>query len=221
MSRWMIEKDGSGIEKSGTGIEKSGTGIEKSGTGIESIGKGVRWGFLSCALTAITFIGSIQADRIEPTGSLQLVVQNNTVAASWIIGDSIFSGVATLKGSFAKLGLTEVALGTRAVERNVAGSGSGIDVAGSGSGIDVAGSGSGIDVAGSGSGLDAITITLPQETGMYMEVSIGCGYATVAVNDSNSTEIVAFDNVNVISDTEFCEKDFDDSFINSPGADFQ
>ena len=42
MSRWMIEKDGTGIEKSGTGIEKSGTGIEKSGTGIEKSGTGVR-----------------------------------------------------------------------------------------------------------------------------------------------------------------------------------
>ena len=41
MSRWIIEKDGTGIEKSGTGIEKAGTGIEKSGTGIEKSGTGI------------------------------------------------------------------------------------------------------------------------------------------------------------------------------------
>ena len=41
MSRWTIEKSGTGIEKSGTGIEKSGTGIEKSGTGIEKSGTGI------------------------------------------------------------------------------------------------------------------------------------------------------------------------------------
>ncbi len=42
MTRWTIEKDGTGIEKSGTGIEKDGTGIEKSGTGIEKSGTGIR-----------------------------------------------------------------------------------------------------------------------------------------------------------------------------------
>ena len=41
MSRWMIEKSGTGIEKAGTGIEKAGTGIEKSGTGIEKSGTGI------------------------------------------------------------------------------------------------------------------------------------------------------------------------------------
>ena len=41
MSRWTIEKDGTGIERSGTGIERSGTGIERSGTGIEKSGTGI------------------------------------------------------------------------------------------------------------------------------------------------------------------------------------
>ncbi|MDH3789243.1 MAG: hypothetical protein OES53_11845, partial [Xanthomonadales bacterium] len=61
MSRWMIEKSGTGIEKagtgiekSGTGIEKSGTGIEKSGTGIEKSGTGIRHGLLACTL-AVAF----------------------------------------------------------------------------------------------------------------------------------------------------------------------
>jgi hypothetical protein len=102
---------------------------------------------------------------------------------------------------------------------DVAGSGSGIDVAGSGSGIDVAGSGSGLDVAGSGSGsqilvagsgsgTDAITITLPEGTGMAMEISMGCKFATVAVIDSNSVQVVAFNKVRLIGSPEFCNKRF-------------
>jgi len=97
---------------------------------------------------------------------------------------------------------------------NVAGSGSGTNVAGSGSGTNVAGSGSGtqILVAGSGSGTDAITITLPQGTGMAMEVSMGCGVATVAVIDSNSVQVVAFNEVSVIGNPEFCNNRFGNSF---------
>ncbi len=108
MSRWMIEKDGTGIEKSGTGIEragtgieksgtgveKAGTGIEKSGTGIEKSGTGIRRGLLACSLAAIVSVGNVNAGNVDPAGSLQVVVQNNTVAVSWIIGDSVFSGVS-------------------------------------------------------------------------------------------------------------------------------
>ena len=100
MSRWMIEKDGTGIEKSGTGIEKSGTGIEKSGTGIEKSGTGIeksgtgiRRILLACSIALITFAGNIQECNISPAGSLQFVVQDKTIAGSWIIGVSVFSGV--------------------------------------------------------------------------------------------------------------------------------
>ena len=124
MSRWIIEKDGTGIEKSGTGIEKAGTGIEKSGTGVEKAGTGVeksgtgieksgtgiRHGLLACSLAAFVGVGSVNAGNVDPAGTLQLVVQNNTVAVSWIIGDSVFSGVSTLNGSYANLLLTEVSL---------------------------------------------------------------------------------------------------------------
>ena len=110
MFRWMIEKDGTGIEKSGTGIEKSGTGIEKSGTGIEKSGTGIRRGLLACSMAAVVFAGNLHAGNIDPAGSLQLVVQNNRIAVSWIIGDSVFSGIASLEGSYANLMLTEVAL---------------------------------------------------------------------------------------------------------------
>jgi hypothetical protein len=106
MSRWKIEKDGTGIEKSGTGIEKSGTGIEKSGTGIEKSGTGIeksgtgiRRGLMACTLGAMLCAGNIQAGNVDPAGSLQIVVQNNTVAVSWIIGDSVFSGVAYFRVS--------------------------------------------------------------------------------------------------------------------------
>jgi hypothetical protein len=73
MSRWIIEKDGTGIEKSGTGIEKSGTGIEKagtgiekSGTGIEKSGTGIRHGLLACSLAALVSAGNVSAGQVDP-----------------------------------------------------------------------------------------------------------------------------------------------------------
>ena len=98
MSRWMIEKDGTGIEKSGTGIEKSGTGIEKSGTGIEKSGTGIeksgtgiRRGFLACSMAAVVFAGNLHAGNIDPAGSLQLVAAtrserstSGTVELAWV-----------------------------------------------------------------------------------------------------------------------------------------
>ena len=257
MSRWMIEKDGTGIEKSGTGIEKSGTGIEKSGTGIEKSGTGIeksgtgiRRALLACSLAAIAFAGNIQASSISPAGSLQLVVQNNTIAASWIIGDSVFSGVSSMNGSFASLMLTEIALTKPSMETEIAGSGSGssakiagsgsgssakiagsgsgssAQIAGSGSGsaAQIAGSGSGsqIFIAGSGSGAQAIAITLPDGTGMAMEVSMGCGSAKVSIVDSFSVPIVTFSSVKVIGGAEFCRGGgFGGGFAGDPGRDFR
>ena len=231
MSRWMIEKDGTGIEKSGTGIEKSGTGIEKSGTGIEKSGTGIeksgtgiRRGLLACSMAAIVFASNLYAGNIDPAGSLQMVVQNDKVAVSWIIGDSVFSGVSSLNGSFARMMLTEISFAYLETGTEVDDSSSGTDIVGTGSGIDVIGTGSGIDIVGTGSGIDAvgsdlefqllvagsetdvITITLPQGTGMTMEVSMGCGFATVAVVDSNSVQVVTFDKVSVIGKPEFCRK---------------
>ena len=154
MSRWMIEKDGTGIEKSGTGIEKSGTGIEKSGTGIEKSGTGIeksgtgiRRGLLACSLAALMCAGNIQAGNVDPAGSLQIVVNDNTVAISWIIGDSVFSGVSKLNGSYANLMLTEVSLSSqsRGLEVTGTGSGSNTQVTGTGSGTEVTGTGSGTE----------------------------------------------------------------------------
>jgi hypothetical protein len=95
----------------------------------------------------------------------------------------------------------------------VAGSGTGVEVAGSGTGTEVAGSGTGVDgfnatstilVAGSGTGSEAISITLPQGTGMHMEISMGCSSATVSVLDSGFGEVVTFENVPVIGNTGLC-----------------
>ncbi len=80
MSRWTIEKSGTGIEKSGTGIEKSGTGIEKAGTGI-------RKGLLAITMASAIGATSVGATPVDPAGNLQVVVNGDTVAVSWIIGD--------------------------------------------------------------------------------------------------------------------------------------
>ena len=172
MSRWMIEKDGTGIEKSGTGIEragtgieksgtgieKSGTGIEKSGTGIEKAGTGIRRGLLACSLAALTCAANANAANLDPAGSLQLVVQNDTIAVSWIIGDSVFSGVSSLSGSFASLMLTEIALTTPAYGVDVTGGGTGSNtmVTGGGTGsstkVTGGGTGSSTQVTGGGTG---------------------------------------------------------------------
>lgn len=302
MSRWMIEKDGTGIEKSGTGIEKagtgieksgtgiekSGTGIEKSGTGIEKAGTGIRRGILAASLAGILFAGSATAGDVSPAGSLQLVVQNDTVAVSWIIGESVFSGVSSLTGSYVNLALTEIALATPIYSVDVTGNGTGSDTEvtgngtggatevtgngtgnskevtgngtgsskqvtgngtgsstevtgnGTGSSVQVTGNGTGsstevtgngtgssilvtgngtgstvlvtgngtgstVLVTGNGTGSDPISITLPQGTGISMDVTFGCGSATVAVLDDGFSPIVEFRNVPVIGATGFCD----------------
>ena len=162
MSRWMIEKGGTGIEKSGTGIEKSGTGIEKSGTGIEKSGTGIeksgtgieksgtgmRRILLACSLAFLTFAGGVQADAPDPAGTLQLVVNNNTVAVSWIIDGSVFSGVSSLNGSYVNLVLTQVSLSpvtSSSVDVTGNGTGSSVKVTGNGTGnsTQVTGNGTG------------------------------------------------------------------------------
>jgi hypothetical protein len=296
MSRWIIEKDGTGIEKSGTGIEKAGTGIEKSGTGIEKsgtgiekagtgiekAGTGIRRALMAVALGALTCAGSIQAAPAHPAGSLQLVVSNDTVAVSWIIGDSVFSGVSSLTGSYANLMLTEVRLGNVNYSLDVTGNGTGsntqvtgngtgssnevtgngtgtkvkvtgngtggsVEVTGNGTGgsvqvtgngtggsvqvtgngtggnVQVTGNGTGgsSEVTGNGTGTEAIVITLPEGTGMSMEVSLGCNSALVSVIDSDGIPVVNFENVAVIGDAGLCGSGgFDAHFARNPGQDF-
>ena len=201
MSRWMIEKDGTGIEKSGTGIEKSGTGIEKSGTGIEKSGTGIeksgtgiRKGLLALSIASIAFASQASANQLQPEGTLSLVVQNDTLMVSWIIDGSVFSGVSTLNGSIASLSLTEITLARSSIE-----------VTGGGTGIEVTGGGTGIEVTGGGTGQDSIFINLPAGTGLEMEISLGCQTASVSVLDSNFAEVVSFNNIQVMGNTGLCE----------------
>jgi hypothetical protein len=112
----------------------------------------------------------------------------------------------------------------------VTGSGTGgsIDVTGSGTGssIDVTGSGTGssIQVTGSGTGSEAIIITLPDGTGMSMEISLGCSVASVTIVDESWAPIVSFGNVPVLGETGLCSAGndgFDAAFVANPGRDFQ
>ena len=192
MSRWTIERSGTGIErsgtgieKSGTGIEKSGTGIEKSGTGIEKSGTGIRRGLLVFALATITCAGSIQAAPVDPAGSLQVVVQNDSIAVSWIIGDSVFSGVSSRNGSFASLMLTEVSLSAPINQVDVTGGGTGsnIEVTGGGTGakVQVTGGGTGSKTQVTGGGTGAKTQVTGGGTGSSIQVTGGGTGSSVQV----------------------------------------
>jgi len=288
MSRWTIEKDGTGIEKSGTGVEKSGTGIEKSGTGIEKSGT-QRYVF-ACAIAFISFAGNLQAGALSPSGSLQLVVDQDTIAVSWILDGSVFSGVSPLSGSFASLRLTEIALAPRTIAVEVTGGGTGsatlvtgggtgsaaqvtgggtgsslqvtgggtggsmqvtgggtggqTQVTGGGTGLSVqvtgggtgsstqvtgggtgsstlvtgGGTGSSALVTGGGTGTEAIAITLPDGTGLAMNISLGCGSATIDVLDANFASVATFNNVNVVGNTGLCGGESGGRFTN-PGFD--
>ncbi len=216
MTRWNVEKSGTGIEGAGTGIEKYGTGIEGAGTGIEKSGTGLRKLAIASALTAICFAANASPNKLGPeaSGPIQLVVENNKVAVSWIFDGSIFSGTTKLQGSYANVLLTEISLATPTKpspatppiehSKDVVGGGTGTDVVGGGTGTDQADPNSAIFVVGGGTGTDAIAITLPSGTGLSMEVKLSCSAATVTVVDTNSAEVVTFENVQVIGDTGMC-----------------
>ena len=160
MTRWTIEKSGTGIEKSGTGseksgtgIEKSGTGIEKSGTGIEKSGTGIRKSLLVLSMASIAFASQISANQLQPEGNLNLVIQNDTLLVSWMIDGSIFSGVTGLNGSSVNLSLTEISLAKPSQSVEVTGGGTGLQVTGGGTGLQVTGGGTGLQVTCGGTGL--------------------------------------------------------------------
>jgi len=222
MTRWFIEKSGTGIEKSGTGIEKSGTGIEKS--------------MFATTLLACVLASQVSANEIhKPIGNLQLVADqlSDTIAVSWIFDGSVFSGAATLQGSYANFPLTEVSVAPNSLQvvgggtgtevvgggtgKDVVGAGSGIEVVGGGTGTEVVGGGTGTEVVGGGTGSstlvvgggtgsEAIAITLPRGTGMHMEITMGCSSATVSVLDSNSSVVTTFNDVPVIGNTGLCAR---------------
>ncbi|MGA9574403.1 MAG: hypothetical protein WBS20_10710, partial [Lysobacterales bacterium] len=55
-------------------------------------------------------------------------------------------------------------------------------------------------------GIDSVYITLPNGTGLELEIEMGCNSATVAVLDSaDFSEVVSFNNINVLGDTGLCQ----------------
>ena len=110
---------------------------------------------------------------------------------------------------------------------NVTGGGTGFSVqvtgGGTGHSAQVTGGGTGYStqVTGGGTGAEAITITLPEGTGLTMEVSLGCGTATVALLDSNFAPIASFGDVPVLGDRgDFCTGT-EWRAVSGPGRDFR
>ena len=98
----------------------------------------------------------------------------------------------------------EIAGGGTGIE--IAGGGTGIETTGAGTGIETTGAGTGIEIAGGGTGIDSVFITLPNGTGLELEVALGCSTATVSVLDSHDySEVVTFDNINVVGNTGLCQ----------------
>ena len=314
MSRWMIEKSGTGIEKSGTGIEKSGTGIEKSGTGIEKSGTGIRKGILACSIAALAFATQVSATEIRPEGFMQVAVDQGQVSVMWNIDGNTFVGKGSQIGTFTQVSLfeisidnfaaveiagggtgteiagggtgTEIAGGGTGSKAEIAGGGTGVEIAGGGTGVEIAGGGTGVEIAGGGTGVeiagggtgveiagggtgveiagggtgveiagggtgteiagggtgteiagggtgttiqiagggtgtDSVFITLPGGIGLEMEITLGCQTATVSVLDSNFTEVVSFNNVQVMGDTGLCDSNFGGSGYGSGNGFYQ
>ena len=197
MSRWTIEKSGTGIEKSGTGIEKSGTGIERAGTGIknagfgiEKSGTGIRRGFLAFSLATVLGVGSIEAAPVDPAGTLTIIVQNEVVTASWMIDDSVFSGVSLLSGTYASLMLTEVSLGVVNPGLDVTGNGTGsskhVTGNGTGSSTKVTGNGTGSSVQVTGNGTGSSVQVTGNGTGSDTQVT-GNGTGSNVLVTGNGT----------------------------------
>jgi hypothetical protein len=66
-----------------------------------------------------------------------------------------------------------------------------------------------------------IAVTLPDGTGMSMEVSVGCGSASVSIIDSHYSPVVVFDNVSIVGGVGFCHDNGTGAdFRKSPGLDF-
>ena len=213
MSRWTIEKSGTGIEKSGTGIEKSGTGIEKSGTGIEKSGTGIeksgtgiRKGILACSIAALAFTSQINAAEYKPEGYMQVAVDQGQVSVMWNIDGNTFVGKGSQVGTFTQVSLFEISINDGFSGTEIAGGGTGIEIAGGGTGIEIAGGGTGIEIAGGGTGVESVFLTLPAGTGLAMELVLGCDTATVSVLDSTDySEVVTFNNISVVGDTGLCQ----------------
>ena len=235
MSRWLIEKSGTGIEKSGTGIEKSGTGIEKSGTGIEKSGTGIEKSgtgikrlLFAVSLATISLATQVGASQIAPEGIAQVFVENGQVTVSWYFEGNLYAGTGNQEGFYANTGITNQTLvvgggtGTEVVGggtgTEVVGGGTGTEVVGGGTGIKVVGGGTGTEVVGGGTGTEVVgggtgalvvgggtgSESITTATNLQFEVILGCQTASVSVLDSNSAEIVSFQDIQIIGETGLC-----------------
>ena len=80
-------------------------------------------------------------------------------------------------------------------------------------------------MTGTGTGTEAISITLPNGTGMSMEVSLGCNSAGVTIVDGYSVPIVSFNDVQISGSSGNCRNPsiggrFGADFRVNPGRDF-
>ena len=79
-------------------------------------------------------------------------------------------------------------------------------------------------VTGNGTGAESVAITLPNGTGMNMEINVGCGVAGIAIVDDQSIPVVEFAAVPLIGDSGFCGNTaggFGVAFKADPGRDFR
>jgi hypothetical protein len=166
---------------------------------------------------------------------MQIAVEQGQVSVMWNIDGNTFVGKGSQNGSFTQVSLfeisinsnspgveiagggtgieiagggtgskTEIAGGGTGIE--IAGGGTGIEIAGGGTGIEIAGGGTGIEIAGGGTGIESVYITLPNGTGLELEIEMGCNTATVSVLDSTDfSEVVSFNNIQVLGDTGLCQ----------------
>lgn len=206
MSRWImergrntiersgtgVEKSGTGIERSGTGIEKSGTGIEKSGTGVGKSGTGVRGLLVSAMFLFLSFASSAHSEIVGPEGTVQLVVDDDTVAVSWIFESSVFSGVTRIRGSIAAVQLTEVSMSETDLAYGATGGSVLVTGGGTGSSTKVTGGGTGSSTLVTGGGTGGSTLVTGGGTGLSIQVTGGGTGNSTAVTGGGTGDTLRF-----------------------------
>jgi hypothetical protein len=145
-------------------------------------------------ISFFAFASNLQAGNLNPAGSLQLVVDQNTIAVSWIIDGSVFSGVALTSTSFTTLNLTEVSLGRPIDNTQVTGNGTGSSVLVTGNGTGgsklVTGNGTGSSVLVTGNGTGGSKLVTGNGSGISVQVT-GNGTGASTQVTGNGTGISA------------------------------
>ncbi len=141
---------------------------------------------------------------------MQVAVDQGQVSIMWIIDGNTFVGKGSQIGTFSQVSLFEISIQDSYSVTEIAGGGTGskAEIAGGGTGTQIAGGGTGttIQIAGGGTGNENLFITLPNGTGLEIEVALGCNTATVSVLDSvDYSEIITFNKVRVMGNTGLCQ----------------